>query len=155
MKADIDVIIIRYAVGIRCLANKRRLFYILIPGSGDSLSADFDDSMEVDFKDFAVLAAGWQTTYDIDDLSMLVDQWLQVADPNIEINIYGDSNEGYVDIGITGFTSNTQRVFLLADGKYVGEIFGFAGGYTLIMDVSESGSQERQRSQRREKAGPS
>jgi len=126
------------------------------PGSGDSLSADFDDSMKVDFRDFATFANYWQQStssdadldgsgfVDYNDLSIFTNQWLQVADPNIEIHIYGDSNEGYVDIGISGFTSDTQRVFLLADGKYVGEIFGFADGYTLIMDISESGGQERQ-----------
>jgi len=126
------------------------------PGSGDSLSADFDDSMEVDFRDFATFANCWQQStsgdadldesgfVDYNDLSIFANQWLQLADPNIEINVYGDSNEGYVDIGISGFNPDTQRVFLFADGKYVGELFGFANGDTLGMDISESGSQEQQ-----------
>jgi len=126
------------------------------PGSGDSLSADFDDSMEVDFRDFATFANYWQQStsgdadldgsgfVDYNDLSIFTNQWLQVADPNIEIRIYGDSSNGYVDIGISGFTSDTQRVFLLVDGKYVGEIFGFENGDTLGMDISESGGQEQQ-----------
>jgi len=126
------------------------------PGTGDSLSADLDDSMKIDFNDFAIFANYWQQStsgdadldgsgfVDYNDLSIFTDQWLQVADPNIEISIYGDSNEGYVDIGISGFNSDTQQVFLFVDGKYVGELFGFTNDDTLGMDVSESGSQEQQ-----------
>jgi hypothetical protein len=62
-------------------------------------------------------------------------EWLQ-SEPNIEINIYGDSNQGYVDVGISGFTSDTQRVFLLADGEYIGEMFFFENGEILNLDIS-------------------
>ena len=104
---------------------------------------DLNGDLIVNFKDFAILANSWQTTYHVNDLATMAGEWLQ-SEPNIEINIYGDSNQGYVDVGISGFTSNTQRVFLLADGKYVGEIFGFANSDTLGMDISESGGQEQQ-----------
>ncbi len=121
------------------------------PGSGDSLSADFDDSMRVDFQDFATFANYWQQStggdadldgsgfVDYNDLLIFKNQWLQIADPNIEIHIYGDSNEGYVDIGISGFMSDTQRVFLLADGKYIGELYWFREGEPLLVDISSLG----------------
>ncbi|MHC4395771.1 MAG: hypothetical protein ACYS1A_08960 [Planctomycetota bacterium] len=123
-------------------------WYFSNPGSGDSLLADLDDSMKVDFKDFAIFANYWQQStsgdadldgsgfVDYNDLSIFTDQWLQVADPNIEIHISGDSNEGYVDVGVSGFTSDTQQVFLLVDGQYIGEIFGFENGGTLYLDIS-------------------
>ncbi len=126
------------------------------PGTGDSLSADLDDTLTVDFKDFAVLADYWrQPTFeeadldgsgfvDSNDLKILAGQWLKPADANIQIHTYGDSNDGYVEVGITGYTSETLRVFLLADGRYIGEIFGFSDEHTLTTDISESGSQERQ-----------
>ena len=106
-------------------------------------ATDLNNDLIVDFKDFAILANGWQTAYQMADLAIMASEWLQ-AEPNIEINIYGDSRSGYVDVGISGFTSDTQRVFLLADGKYVEEIFGFENGDTLGIDISESGGQEQQ-----------
>jgi hypothetical protein len=120
------------------------------PGLGDSLSADLDDSKAVDFNDFAEFANYWgQSTsadadlddsgfVDYDDLAILAEQWLLTADPNIQIQISGDSNNGYVDFGAVGYSSDTRRVFLLADGKYVGEIFRFKDGYTLTNDISDS-----------------
>ncbi|MBN2456959.1 MAG: right-handed parallel beta-helix repeat-containing protein [Sedimentisphaerales bacterium] len=122
------------------------------PGSGDSLSADFDDSMGVDFKDYATFANYWQQStssdadldesgfVDYNDLSIFTNQWLQIADPNIEINIYGDSSDGFVDIGVSGFTSDTQRIFLLINGEYVGEVFLFEDGETLEVDISDLGA---------------
>ena len=107
-----------------------------------SLVTDLNSDLMVDFKDFAILADGWQTAYDMSDLATMASEWLK-SEPNIQINIYSDPINGYVNIGINGFTSDTQRVFLLADGKYVGEIFGFANSDTLGMDISESGGQEQ------------
>lgn len=104
---------------------------------------DLNGDLIVDFKDFAILANGWQTTYQMTDLGIMASEWLQ-SEPNIEIHISEDSSDGYIDVGISGFTSDTQRVFLFADGKYVGEIFGFENGDTLTTDISESGGQEQQ-----------
>ena len=121
-----------------------------------STSADLDGSLTVDFNDFAIFAENWQQStsgdadldgsgfVDYNDLSIFTNQWLQFADPNIEIHIYGDSNEGYVDIGISGFTSDTQRAFLLADGEYVREIFSFRNSETLTIDISEFGNRAQQ-----------
>lgn len=118
------------------------------PGSGDSLSADFDDSMKVDFRDFATFANYWQQStsgdadldgsgfVDYNDLSIFTSQWLQIADPNIEIHISGDSNDGYVDVSVSGFTSSTLRVFLLVDGQYINEILWFKDGETFELDIS-------------------
>jgi len=116
--------------------------------AGDSPSADLDGSLAVDFNDFAIFANYWQKStssdadldrsgfVDYNDLSIFTNQWLQVADPNIEIHISGDSNDGYVDVGVNGFTSNTQQVFLFVDGQYVDEILWFREGEPLELDIS-------------------
>jgi hypothetical protein len=121
-------------------------------GSGDSLSADFDDNMTVDFGDFAVFADYWQqptsTEADLDgsgfvdcnDLGILAIQWLQLADPNVQIQTYGDYNDGYVDFGVSGFTSDTMRIFLLIDGQYAREVPFFYDGQTLGWDISTLGN---------------
>jgi len=101
--------------------------------------ADLDDSNTVDFRDFAILADGWQASYDINDLKIMADEWLKAAEPNIQLQIAGDGNNGFVEFGADGFLPDTQRIFLLADGQYVGEIFGFREGYPFGMDVSEFG----------------
>jgi hypothetical protein len=125
-------------------------------GDENMLSADLNRDLIVNFKDFAIFTSYWQQStsgeadlddsgfVDYNDLYILAGQWLQVAEPNIQIHIYGDSNDGYVEVGVTGFTPDTQQVFLLADGERVGEIFGFQEGDTLGMDISESGGQQRQ-----------
>ncbi len=93
------------------------------PGSNGDLNNDGN----VTFIDYARFATNWQKTQ---------------GEPNITLTISGDSSSGYVDAGVSGFTSDTQRVFVLTDGKYVGEIFGFANGDTFGMDISESDSQQ-------------
>jgi len=120
------------------------------PGSGDSLSADFDDNMTVDFEDFAVFAGYWQqptsTEADLDgngfvdcnDIELLANQWLQLADPNIQIHLYGDPNNGYVDIGVTGQSPDTMRIFLLANGQIIGGTFGFRDD-SITIDISKYG----------------
>jgi hypothetical protein len=42
----------------------------------DVLAFDLNDDLRVDFKDFAIFAQGWQTTYDVNDLRHLSSQWL-------------------------------------------------------------------------------
>ncbi|MGD0784232.1 MAG: right-handed parallel beta-helix repeat-containing protein [Sedimentisphaerales bacterium] len=94
--------------------------------------ADLNNDKIVNFKDFAILANEWRKKGD--------------AEPNILPTISGDPNSGYVNVGVSGFASDTQQVFLLADGKYVGEIFAFSlqNGNTVALNISTSGSQERQ-----------
>jgi hypothetical protein len=126
------------------------------PGSGDSLSADLDDSLIVDFNDFAVLADYWQqsTSSDADlddsgfvdygDLAILADQWLKNADPNIQIQISGDPNTGYVNVDLTGYTSDTIRIFLLANGQIIGGTFRFKDDESITIDTSKYGNEEQQ-----------
>lgn len=110
-------------------------------GNVSTADSDFNVDLIVNLKDFAILANGWESTYDINDLATMSTEWLQVGyeDPNIEIHISGDSNEGYVDIGISGFTSDTQRVFFLIDGEYISEMFFFEDGEPLNIDTSYLG----------------
>ena len=63
-------------------------------GDGNSLPMDLNADLIVNFKDFAVLAAGWQTVYDMNDLNTMADEWLNLADPNIQIQISGNPNNG-------------------------------------------------------------
>ncbi|MBN2019508.1 MAG: hypothetical protein JW749_04715 [Sedimentisphaerales bacterium] len=99
----------------------------------------------VDFKDFALLASGWQSDYNVYDLNSMADEWLIFSgDPNIQIQISGDANDGYIGFGVSNWLSATKRVYLLADGKYVGEIFRFKDSKTLTTDISEYGIGEHQ-----------
>jgi hypothetical protein len=98
----------------------------------------------VNFEDFAVLADGWLTDYAISDLNTMADEWLEVAEPNISLEIDGDSNDGYVEVEAGGLIADTRRVFLLVDGELVEEISGFRGGWPLYMDVAKYGGGERQ-----------
>jgi hypothetical protein len=120
------------------------------------VNADLNQDGIVNFKDFAILANYWQqsTTEEADlddsgfvdysDVSILAGQWLWLTGPNIQLQIESDANDGFVEFGATGFTSDTQRIFLLMDGQYVGEIFGFRDGFPLGVDVSEFGGGEKQ-----------
>ena len=92
-------------------------------------SGDLNNDGTINFNDYVLLAATWQKIQ---------------GEPNIIPAISGDSNSGYVNVGASGFSSDTQQIFLLADGKYIGGIFGFWDGETLGMDVSEFGNRQKQ-----------
>jgi len=77
----------------------------------------------VNFEDFAILASQWYPS--------------QPEEPNILLEVVGDGNNGFVEVGVSGYTSDTQRIFLLIDGQHVGEIFGFREGEPLGIDISE------------------
>jgi hypothetical protein len=70
------------------------------------------------------------------DLGFHHPNWNYSNEPNIIPTISGDPNTGWVDVGITGFAPDTQQVFVLADGEYIGEMFFFENGETLNMDIS-------------------
>jgi hypothetical protein len=94
-----------------------------------SFGGDWNDDGFVDLADFAVLAGLWQVAK---------------SEPNI-IPIISDSiSDGWIRIGVSGFTPQTQSVFAFINGKYVGKIFDFVAGHTLDVDMSESGSQSQQ-----------
>ncbi len=132
----------------------------------DSGAVDYNDLAVIadywlsyfDFYGFADFALHWQRDVDyrfqdsrpdlnedgfIDfvDFSMFASQWKQIGDlePNIQIQIYGDSNDGYVDVGVSGFTSDTLRVFLLVDGQYIDEMLWFKEGAPFLLDISALG----------------
>jgi hypothetical protein len=92
--------------------------------------ADLNKDDIVNFEDFAILAGEWGMTGD--------------AELNIIPVISGDPNYGYMEVGAVGFTGDTQKIFLLVDGEYMREIFGFRNGKTLGIDISKFSGQEKQ-----------
>ncbi len=70
------------------------------------------------------------------DIGFHYPNWNYSNEPNIIPTISGDPNTGWVNVGITGFAPDTQQVFVLADGEYIGEMFFFESGETLNMDIS-------------------
>ena len=117
-----------------------------------------------DFSDFSDFAHYWrrQVDYrfedkrfdlvidnfvDFRDFSKFAEQWNQETtstDPNIQIQISGDPNNGYVDISVAGWLPDTMQIFLLANGKYIGRIPRFKDGEPLTIDISEFGSGQQQ-----------
>jgi hypothetical protein len=107
-------------------------------GDGNTLESDLNRDGIVNFIDFASLAADWPDVNDIYDLDTMADDWLKTANihPNVEIIISGDSNNGYVDVGTTGYSVNTLRSFLLVDGQYAGEIMFYDDEQLFHLDTS-------------------
>ncbi len=108
-------------------------------GDGNNLMMDLSADLIVNFKDFAILAAGWQTTYDIDDLNVMADEWLKVASAHlpITVTISGDPNNlsGEVDIGISGYGITTKHAFVFMDGEYIDELEYFDSNTPLLLDT--------------------
>jgi hypothetical protein len=113
--------------------------------NGNTLDSDLNRDGIVNFIDFASLAADWLITKDIYDLDIMADDWLKITniDPNIQIQIIGDPNTGYIDIGFSGWTIDTRRIFLLADGQVVGGTFRFKDDETITIDISKYGNGEK------------
>ncbi len=88
-------------------------------------SADLNKDGRVNFKDFAMLANEWKKRGD--------------AEPNIQINLYGDGSNGYVEVGISGYTQYTSQAFLLVDGQYLEGLFGFEDGESELVNVAALG----------------
>jgi hypothetical protein len=112
-------------------------WYYVNAWDSDSSFADLDDNNTIDLRDFAILANGWETTYDINDLKIMSDRWLWKAEahPPIAVNITSDpcniSND--IEIGVTGCDTRTERVFVLMDGEFVDEIADFNDiGYVVL-----------------------
>ncbi len=77
----------------------------LAAGSGYDPTMDLNADGKIDFKDFAVLAAGWQTTYDIYDLDTMCDAFGSTdtcADTNVPDANNFDNWEAVVFTGIGG-----------------------------------------------------
>jgi hypothetical protein len=100
-------------------------------GSGDSLTADFDDNMKVDFNDFAVLANYWMqptsTEVDLDDsgfvdmndLFIFSSQWLDTFSLGFGLSQEPNSVSGELGILLTGY-SEELSYYLLLNGEYKG-----------------------------------
>jgi hypothetical protein len=113
-------------------------------GDGNALMMDLNGDLTTDFYDFTILANNWRTTYNLNDMKSMADEWLKHSGPNIQIQISGDSNTGYIEVGATGWSQNTMSVFLLANGGFVRDMFGFRENDPLKMDISELGNGQQQ-----------
>jgi len=106
-------------------------------GDGNSLESDFNRDLIVNFADFAVLADGWETSYDMNDLAALAGEWLDVvsAHPNISVTVSGDpcNLSGDVTVGVDGIAYATEGGFIYVDGQ-VTEIIDYTAeeGYTIL-----------------------
>ena len=90
---------------------------------------DWNDDGAVDLRDFSIIAGMWQAA---PETPVLV--------PVISTGI----SDGWIRLGVSGFTANTQAVFALINGEYVGKISGFSTGKTLDVDLSGFGPQRCQ-----------
>ena len=90
-------------------------------GEGDYYPVDLDENLKVDFKDFAILANGWQTTYDINELADLCHNWLLQGGPaqNIVPSFDQDPNNLTGDVTVTVNVSDNEitRVYMFVDGE--------------------------------------
>lgn len=94
-------------------------------GDGNALIADYDGNGKVDFKDFAILANGWKSSYDMNDLSTMADEWLLTISghPLIAISVNGDVNSlsGEVSVSVANCSYLTSQVYIFMDGQLMGE----------------------------------
>jgi hypothetical protein len=113
-------------------------------GDGSTLDWDLTGNLAVDFKDFAIFANGWQTTYDVNDLAAFTGEWLESISghPQISITISGDpcNLSGDIEIGVSGYGYQTEQAFVLVDGQFFGEIFGFDDGYGVELETYSFGN---------------
>jgi hypothetical protein len=84
----------------------------------------------VDFKDFAMFAAQWRQT--------------GKAEQDVQLSFVWDANIGLAEFSASGWTEDTQRIFLLIDGQYAGEVPRPGEESSLGVDISELGSGEHQ-----------
>jgi hypothetical protein len=99
-------------------------------GDGNALEADLNFDDAVNFGDFAVIAGGWLTDYDVNDLHTMVEEWLRAAGPNIALSLNQDPN--FVTNALTITLDNDSNeednyditYHLLMDGQYYGSFYG-------------------------------
>ncbi|RKY08942.1 MAG: hypothetical protein DRP56_03370 [Planctomycetota bacterium] len=94
-------------------------------GYGDYYAGDLDENLIIDFRDFSILAGGWLTAYDMNDLVEMSESWLITGGPapNIIPSFDQDPNNlsGYVKATINITDSQIHRAWLIIDGKKYGE----------------------------------
>ena len=94
-------------------------------GEGDYYPSDLNEDRIINFNDFAILANGWQTTYNINDLVNMCEYWLLQGGPtqNIVPTFDQDPNEitGNVNVTISVSDSKITNVYLFIDGEKYSE----------------------------------
>lgn len=119
-----------------------------------TLIADFDANCVIDSNDLIFFVNHWLSDFnsgtfdrvadlnkdgsiDFFDFSALANQWMSTGepDPNIEICIYGDSNDGYINAGVYNFSPSTEQIFIYLDGEYLGELMNFMDGQTFGIET--------------------
>jgi hypothetical protein len=83
---------------------------------------DLNNDGIVDARDYALIAKNWGQTGN--------------GQPAIVPIIMGDPNSSYVEIGVSGFRSDTEHSMLFDDGRFISEIQDFANGNTILLDVA-------------------
>jgi hypothetical protein len=68
------------------------------------IPGDLNEDLKVDFIDFALLGQGWPTTYDINTLAVIAEDWLEVLYPEDSMGYCGCSMaenvaDGYRTVG--------------------------------------------------------
>jgi hypothetical protein len=103
-------------------------WYYVNAWDSDSSFADLDDNNTIDLRDFAILADGWETIYDINDLQIMAGRWLwsESTFPDVVPSFDGDPNniQGYVNASIDVSNLGVYRAFMFLDGKMHGEFSG-------------------------------
>jgi len=109
-----------------------------------SLMADLNNDFIVDYKDLEIFADYWLSPFDFEDFTILANEWrktTETVEPNIQIDIYGDGSNGYVEVGISNYgLLNTCQAFLLVDGQYEDNLFGFQDDQHALVNVAALGS---------------
>jgi len=92
-------------------------------GDGNSLRSDFNRDLIVNFADFAVLADGWQTSYDMNDLAGLAGDWLERLELGVRLNQEANSIGGVLSVELA-WPSDEISYYMLMDGQRVGLFIG-------------------------------
>jgi hypothetical protein len=98
-------------------------WYFSNAGGGEPLLADLNQDRIVNFKDFAVLAGGWLTTYDINDLDTMAGEWLDKLLFGVTLNQEPNLVSDVLEVTVAG-TSDDITCYLLMDGQYLGRFCG-------------------------------
>jgi hypothetical protein len=77
----------------------------------------------------------------MNNLMEMCSNWLMTGgpEPNIQINLYGDGSTGFVEAGISNYGWNTSQAFLLVDGQYADNLFGFEDNQHALVNVAALG----------------
>ncbi len=90
-------------------------------GEGEYYESDLNEDLIINFNDYAILADGWQTTYDINDLADMCKHWLLQGGPaqNITPSFDQDPNSLTGDVSVTVNVSDDEiaRVYMFVDGE--------------------------------------